>query len=216
MAPMNRSITVTLVAGCLMTIFLIFTACDAINLEASKITELEGRIAQLEEQIDHWEKANTRLQDEKMAAINQYNDLVTINRGLISVRNSLIYENVELKAKIAELTGTERQAKKVKIQKFTIKFNNGEFYNNAASRAVAKKVIDIIKANPVSKITVAGYSSHNGPASLNMKVSKARAEGVIDKIHEAHNNGPLHIDMVAYGEGSDNERKVVITVETIT
>ena len=207
MTNMNKSITAIATVGVLLTIFLIFTGCDAINHESNTIKQLEERIGKLETQATQWKAANTRLQNEKAAVIVKYNKLVTINKALIAEKQDLT-DRLAIAAVVIK-----KQDREVKT--FTIKFANGEFYNKADSKTVARAVANIVKKYPVSKITVEGYSSHNGPAALNMKVSKARAEGVRDKIYEAHNDGPLHIDIVAYGEGSDNERKVVVTVETI-
>ena len=61
----------------LLTVALVvpFMGCGALSLEDPKIAELEARIAELEGQIDHWKGANTRLQNEKAAALNKVANL---------------------------------------------------------------------------------------------------------------------------------------------
>jgi len=211
---MKKSIITVLSVGTILTVLMIFMACDQINHEANKIDSLMKRVSYLEEQARNWEAANTRLQNEKAAAIEQYNMLVDVNKVLIKERDMYKEENAELRGHVTSLNGIIEN-KTPEVKKFTIKFANGQLYNKAASRAVAKTVASIVKKYPVSRITVKGYSSHNGPAKLNMKLSKDRLEGVVDKIYEAYNNGPLHINKVAFGEGSDDERKVVVIVESI-
>jgi outer membrane protein OmpA-like peptidoglycan-associated protein len=192
----------------LTTLFLIialivpFTGCDWMGQDwmvhkDPKVEALEKQVADL----------NKKIAD--LAA--DYNRLVDANRALIAEKKDL---QERLGAAEGRINNMEL-AQKDQIKRYTIKFDNGEFYNKEPSRAIAKTVVATIDKYGADKVrvTVKGYSSHNGPADLNLKVSKARAEGVRDKIYEAYNNGPLNIDLVAFGEGSDNERKVVVEVE---
>lgn len=176
-----------------------FVGCDRLTIEDQEVTKLKAELKKANEKVKQLEAANTRLQEEKEIAVAE--------------KNALIDENQTLKEEIAALKNSSKPEDLRKT--FTIKFDSGKLYNKPDSREVAKVVVGLIKDHGPDKVrvTVKGYSSHDGDKDYNLFLSKERAEGVMHKIYEAYNNGPLHIDLVAFGEGSDDERKVVVEVE---
>jgi outer membrane protein OmpA-like peptidoglycan-associated protein len=205
--PINKPVAFTMALLLTLVVF----GCQYLNHEEDQITQLETKVSEMEKTIKI-------LVDIKEVLIKE--------RDMYKEENVvLVAENAELKGHVTSLNGiienmkvtraVAGDAKTVQTSRYIIPFKSGRVYNNTASKKVAAIVAEIVKANPVSRITIVGYASHDGNAGMNMKLSKNRAEGVRDKIYEAHDNGPLHITLTALGEGSDNERKVVVTVETI-
>lgn len=107
--------------------------------------------------------------------------------------------------------------KVLNIHKVT--FGNNQLYNTPTTKKIASEVLEIARKYDFKvKIKVEGFASHNGDAKLNKWVSKERAEGVFFKIMGmAGADGAKfkHTQIIAHGEESDNERKVVVTVEVL-
>jgi outer membrane protein OmpA-like peptidoglycan-associated protein len=217
-----------LLAAFIITPFVI-QGCGSWSLDDPKIVELEARLSKLEGQYntlvdvnrvlikerDEYKSDAHRFHKENQDLTSQLAAAQSIGQGL-DERLAMAYLVIKEQDKqIAELV-IKQPAIKVSKLSFQINFEHGKLYNKKESRSVAQKVLAFAaKHNGKVKITVEGYSSKAGKASINKWFSKERAEGVMHKIYEAHNNGDLSIDVIAHGETDDNERKVIVTVEVL-
>ena len=204
----------------LLILFALFTAmttvsivgCDNFSLDDPKVVELEGRISKLE-------KEYKALGEEYYKLAGQYNKLVDVNRVLIQERDMYKQDRDDFAVRIQTLSRKLATIEADKSKTFTVNFDNNKLYNKQATNTIAKEALAFARKHDFKvKLKVEGYSSHNGDAKYNMWVSKERAEGVLHKIMSDAGNDAIkfsHTHVIAYGEESDNERKVVITIEVL-
>jgi outer membrane protein OmpA-like peptidoglycan-associated protein len=206
-----------LLAAFIITPFVI-TGCDSLTLDDPKVAKLEAKMdklikahEQLKEQVKSYHDANIRLQNENVAALAYMTDIEKENaelRGQVTSLNGII-ENMEAVVAIPIVPAITKQ-------RHVIKFAHNQLYNIPRTKAAAKAVLAFAaKHNGKVKITIEGYSSKAGKSVVNKWFSKERAEGVMHKIYEAHNNDDLDLEVIAHGETDDNERMVIVTVEVL-
>ena len=207
-----------------------FMGCDFLTLEDSKLTKLGDRIAELEIVVSTFEASLRLLQAENENLAAEVTVANTTIEKQDQLMEKLLIENSQLNGMIDSyvgiIDGLRDQIDIIPAPKtsswppmkgdnisFKINFDHNKLYNKEESIAVADMVLAYAKAVDGNvKITVEGYSSKSGSAKLNRWFSKERAEGVMHKIQEAHNDGPLNIEIIAHGETDDDERKVIVTV----
>jgi outer membrane protein OmpA-like peptidoglycan-associated protein len=82
-----------------------------------------------------------------------------------------------------------------------IEFETGSTSLTAQSRAQLANVATILKAYPMTRVVVAGYTDNTGDEAANLTLSRGRAEAVSDALRSS---GVPAINLQAQGFGSQN------------
>lgn len=184
--------------------------CDSLTLKDPETEALEEQLAAAQKEN---EELRFKLESAKVVVKQLELDKITLKEDIKSLEKETKVLYGLLDSWVEDYNSRVENSNVRKT--FTIKFDNNQLYNRADSREVAKVIAGLVKENGTDRvrILVKGYSSHNGDADYNMWLSKERAEGVMHKIYEATNDASTHVDLVAFGEGAADERKVVVEVE---
>ena len=202
-------------------------SCDRLSLDDPKVSKLQEQIDQLNKDlIAAQEKnrllvqANTRLQAEKEGLQTVSKEWLELYLNAEDALDECLNKKSDT-IKKRPLTPSKDEPldfSKYSVMKWTVELDSGKLYNKPAMEKVAKEVVAYAKAygNKNVKITVKGYSSHDGDADYNLWLSKERAEGVAFKIFSLGNdNNDMNVAIKYFGETSDDARKVVVTAEVI-
>ena len=207
---------------------LTFTACDW--MEDPEIRVLKAMVADLQqqqatlreeqtkergawaEQITDLQKRMENMQDSLEVLVNQKAQVERDNEELLAILNKSTKQVDDMRTTIE---GYEDKT----LAQYEITFGNNQLYNTSRTTEVAAYVLAVAKEHDFKvKLTVEGYSTIVGDAKHNKWLSKERAEGVFHKIMSVADGDAVKLDhthVIAHGEESDNERKVVITLEVL-
>jgi len=205
---MKKLITVLVI----VTFLVSFVGCDKLSLD-DKCAPCE------------YEKFQAKI-DELQGALDSANTMVEHLRADLdkakAEKQELLEQNEVLRAELTQPLETMHTLPAPVIQQgmaMTITFESNRLYNKKRTAMVAQNIVDFAKrhGNKNVKITVEGYSSHDGPADYNMWLSKERAEGVAHKIFSLGNdNNDMNVSIVAHGETGPDVRGVVVIAEIIS